>query len=174
MSDPSNPTPGPYGPPPQQKQKGGCLRWIGIVTVAFVALIIVGSIIGVAASGGGDDDDTSSDTTEAATDDGPQTNSGNTENPPTDDVELAECGPGVGNVGGNFIGAAGTITNHSSEPSDYMITVEFTADGTRYTESFSSASAIAPNQSAEWSALTVDEARPNTECNITSVERFAS
>jgi hypothetical protein len=179
--DPNAPGgPGYPPPPPQQeapRRKGGCFRWIGIATVAFVGLIVLIAVVAITSGGGDDDDDASTSRTEAGeTTDEPLTNSGNEENPPPEDIELAECGPGVGNpAGGSFIGAAGTITNHSSEPSSYVFTVEFvTPDGTRYAESPGSASAVAPDQTAEWSAPTVEEARPDTECRVTQVDRFAS
>lgn len=111
-----------------------------------------------------------------ASGDGPQTNSPNTENPPTDDVALTGCGPGIGNpAGGSFAGAAGMITNHSSESSNYVFSVEFVLpDGTRYAESPGAANAVGPDQAVEWGAPTVDEFRDGTECRITSVERFAA
>ena len=179
--DPGAPGGPAYPPPPPQhaqpRRKGGCFRWIGIATVAFLGLIVVIVIVAIASSGGDDDDDTSTGTTEAGqTTEGPETDSGNEDNPPPEDIELTECGPGVGNsAGGNFAGAAGTITNHSSEPSTYVFTVEFvTADGTRYSESAGAANAVAPDQTVEWNAPTLDDAREGTECRVTEVERFAS
>ncbi|HEY8526752.1 MAG TPA: DUF4190 domain-containing protein [Acidimicrobiales bacterium] len=155
---------------------GIVLGWIGVVTLV--------GVIALAAAASDDDPSSSEETRTAATDgggasesdadEGPITNSGNTENPPTEDVELTECGAGVVGGGGPFVGAAGTITNHSSEPSDYLITVEFVADGVRYDESLSSATAVAPGQSVEWEAPGFEEARPGTECTITQVERYAS
>jgi hypothetical protein len=163
-----------YPPPPPvaEKPKRGCFRWFGIASLAFVGLIVVIAI--AAASGGGGGDDQDKPATNAP--DEPRTNSGNEENPPTEDITLTDCGPGVGNpAGGNFLGAAGTITNHSSKPSSYLFTVEFvTPDGTRYAESPGAASAVAAGQTVEWDAPTVDEARPDTECRITQVDRFAS
>jgi hypothetical protein len=150
----------------------------GIVLGSIGAIVLVISIAALAGSGSDDDGETSTGTTEAGQtiEEGPETNSGNTENPPPEDIELTECGPGVGNpAGGNFAGAAGTITNHSSEPSSYLFNVEFvTPDGTRYSESPGSANAVAPDQTVEWGAPTVDEFREGTECRITQVERFAS
>lgn len=177
---PGYPPPPYQGPPPQQpKRKGGCMRMIGIATVAVVGLVIVISVIAIAASGGDDDEsgDTSTGTTEAGgSTDEPESNSGNEENPPQADIELTECGAGIGNPGGgSFAGAAGTITNHSSEPSDYLFSVEFvTPDGTRYAESPGSANAVAPDQAVEWGAPTLEEFREGTECRVTQVERFAS
>jgi hypothetical protein len=65
--DPNAPAGPAYPPPPppqaESRRKGGCFRWIGIATVAFLALIVL--IVVVALAGGGDDDDdTSTDTTQ--------------------------------------------------------------------------------------------------------------
>jgi hypothetical protein len=179
--DQGAPAPYPSYPPPPPahapaKPKGGCLRMIGIAVVAMFALFVVGGIVAaVALSGSDDDDGDTSAGTETTDGEGPITNSGNTENPPTDDVTVTGCGGGVGNpAGGNFIGASGTIVNHSSEPSTYFISVEFVVGGTRYDESVATSSAVAPGQTVEWGAPAIAEARPGTECNITAVERFAA
>jgi hypothetical protein len=146
----------------------------GIVLGSIGAVMLVVSIAAIAGSSS-DDDDTSTGTTEAGQE-GPETNSGNAEHPPPEDIEVTECGPGVGNpAGGTFAGAAGRIVNRSSEPSNYLFMVEFvTPDGTRYTESPGSANTVAPDQTVEWGAPTVDEFREGTECRVTQVERFAS
>lgn len=173
-----------YPPPPPAYQvprrKGGCMRMIGIMTVAFVGLVMVVAIIAIAA-GGGDDDDGGGDAatgtaTTAAGAEGPVSNSGNTENPPPEDIAINECGGGVGNPGGgNFVGAAGAITNNSSEASTYLGSVEFLdANGTRYAESPIASSAVGPGQMAEFSAPTVTEAREGTTCRVAQIERFAS
>jgi hypothetical protein len=169
-----------YPPPPPaqvaQKRKRGCLWWLGLGTAAFVGLIVVISIVAIAASDSDDDNDASTGTTAAGDSEGPITNSGNTEHPPTEDIELSQCGPGIGNAaGGNFVGATGTITNHSSEPSTYLGSVEFVdAGGTRYAESPIASNAVAPGQTVEWSAPTLTEAREGTQCNVTEIERVAS
>lgn len=185
MTDPhaQGPPGGPgYPPPPptQQapKREGGRMRMIGIATVAFVGLVIVIAVVAIAA-GGGDDENgvTSTGTTEAGeTTEEPESNSGNEENPPQADIELTGCGAGVANpAGGSLAGATGTITNHSSEPSSYLFSVEFaTPDGSRFAESPGSANAVAPNQTVEWGAPTVEQFRDGTQCRVTQVERFAS
>jgi hypothetical protein len=106
-----------------------------------------------------------------AADEGPQTNSGNDTNPPPDDVELTDCI--ADDVG--WIKASGTITNHSSEASTYFINVEFVAsDGVRYAEGIATSSTVAPDQTAEWEASGLTEAREATTCNVTAVDRYAS
>ena len=142
----------------------------------LVALVLVAGVAVAAACSSGDD--SSSDTVPVEgpdlagdeTAEGPITNSGNTENPPAGDVALTTCD------GGDYgLTTAGlVITNNSSEPSTYFVTVEFVAGGVRYGEGFASSSAVAPGQQVELDALGADDLRPDTTCNVTQVERFAS
>jgi hypothetical protein len=102
---------------------------------------------------------------------GPITNSGNEENPPTADVTLTRCEPD--DFG--FAVAGGVITNNSSEPSTYSITVEVVdGAGVRYGEGYAGSSAVAPGQQVEWESFGAEELRPGSTCNVTQVERFAS
>lgn len=126
------------------------------------------AVIAIAAlAGGGGDDDGDGD---AATGDEPVTNSGNSENPPADDVTVTECA--ADEVG--WIKASGLIVNNSSEPSTYLVSVEFVAGEVRYAEGVFSSSAVAPGQQVEWEASGVTDARDGTTCSLTQVERFAS
>lgn len=81
--DPNAPGGPGYPPPPPQhaepKRKGGCFRWIGIATVAFLALIVLIVVVAIA-GGGDDDDDTSTGTTESGeTTEGPGTTAATSE-----------------------------------------------------------------------------------------------
>lgn len=145
-------------PPPKKRR-----RWPWVVAGLLVIVVIA------AVAGGGSEDDDPPVNTE--TNDGPDTESGNTDNPPPDDVTLDVCGSGEA----NFIEAGGLITNHSSKASTYFIEVEFVdASGTRYGEGIASSSTVAPDQKVEWSASGLVEPRPDTTCRVTSVERFAA
>lgn len=158
-------------PPPTEvpaPQRHGCRNAVGAVVIALIALVVL-VIIGALVAGDDDDTDTTAATNEAT--EGPVSNSGNDDNPPADDVTVTTCAadPTVG-----WISATGTIVNHSSEASTYLGTVEFVADGVRYGESPFSSSAVAPGQTVEFTAPGAVDARPNTECRVTQVERFAS
>lgn len=140
-------------------------RWwgAGLLALAFV--------IAIAAAAGGEDDGDGGDTA-TAEEPGPQTASGNTENPPPDDVELTTCAndPALG-----LAKVGGTITNHSSKPSDYTISVEFvTGNDVRYAEAIHLSTTVAPDQTVEWEEFGTGEWREGTTCRVTSVERFAS
>lgn len=128
--------------------------------------LVAGLGVAAACSSEGDTPSSTDPTAE-----GPVTNSGNEENPPTADVALTTCD------GGDFgTATAGLIvTNNSSEPSTYSITVEFVdASGVRYGEGYAGSSAVAPGQKVEVDAFGVEEIRPGTTCRVTQVERFAS
>lgn len=108
---------------------------------------------------------------DAGSSDGPQTNSGNSENPPPDDVELNDCSA----TEFGTVAASGVIVNHSSKPSTYFIEVEFVdASGTRFDESIASSSTVAPGQQVEWEAPGIEGPRDGMQCRITSVERYAA
>lgn len=130
-----------------------------LTTTAAVALAL-------AVAGCGDLEET--DGTEGAN--GVQSSSGNTENPPPDDVEVTGCDVDAA----GWVRASGTIVNHSSKPSTYFIQVEFVAGGTRFAEGIASSSTVAPDQTVEWEASGVTEPRDGFECKVISVERTAS
>ena len=101
----------------------------------------------------------------------PVTNSGNTANPPTEDVTVDGCD--VDEFG--FVTAPLTIINHSSEASSYFITVEVTdADGVRIGEAYASADALRPDQTAETDAVGLDDLSDagDVSCTLLRVERL--
>lgn len=104
-------------------------------------------------------------------DERPTTNSENTEHPPEDDVVIGNCGsdPVTG-----WVEATGTITNNSSKPSSYAGVVKFVAGGVVYGEGMIATNNVAPSQAVEFLAPGVTEARPNTTCLVTRVDRFPS
>jgi hypothetical protein len=102
----------------------------------------------------------------------PITDSGNTDNPPAADVVLDVCGP---HDATNWAVASGTITNHSSGTSDYVVTVEFVDPaGVRYTTGSFAAQAVAADQTIEWEGLGLEEFRQGTTCDLVEVQRWAS
>lgn len=135
-----------------------------LLPLAFVLLIVI-----IAAAGGGDDTDVA--TTDNGSEDRPATRSGNTENPPTQDVAIERCA--VDDVL-DLPEAGGTITNNSSAPSNYVIHVEFLQDGRRVAEGFDAHNEVAPGQQVNWEATGTPQARGAIECRITRVERYAA
>jgi hypothetical protein len=154
----------PAGPP--KKANRGCL----------IALVIVGALVvlgGIAATVlivvvGREVDD-------RIDDDGITSLSDNDENPPADDVTVGECGPAEGT---RFMRATVEVLNHSSEASNYLITVAFESEdgGRQLSTSTTGVNALGPDQTTTSEANSFQEAPGGQEfsCRITQVERFAA
>lgn len=165
-----------YPPPPPAHQaprrRHGCLSLIGGAVVAVILLVVVISVIAVIASGGDEDDgdgDTAGTETTAA---GPETNSGNEENPPPEDLDgepTCTTEAGLGPV------ARGSLTNHSSELSGYLISVGFLdAAGTRVAEGTTAVNNVQPDQTANWEAPAFAPDVQFATCEVVSIERLAA
>lgn len=69
--------------------------------------------------------------------------------------------------------ATGTLTNDSSEPSRYTITVSFLdATGTRVAEGMTSVDNVQPDETRTWEVF-ANEDRGGNDCQVMSVERQA-
>lgn len=177
--------PMPYGAPPPPpappKRRMGCLPKLAIAFGVLVALMIVAAIAGAGAGGEeADNDDTTSTGDDAAATtnttaapaeaEAPETDSNNETNPPPADMnDDLVCGTQ------EFIGpkAAGTLTNHSSGLSGYMISVGFLDEaGTRVADGTAFVNNVQPDQTATWEALAFQDV-PYATCEIVSVERLA-
>jgi hypothetical protein len=149
----------------QENQNMPRFRLAAVVLVAGVA-------VGAACASEADENPLTGEPVgeEPAADDEPVTNSANEENPPTADVAITRCD------GGDFgLAEAGLlITNNSSKPSTYSIVIEFVVGGVRYGEGYAGSHSVAPGQAVELDALGGEDLRPETECRVTQVERFAS
>lgn len=67
------------------------------------------------------------------------------------------------------------ITNRSSKPSNYYISIEFVdSSGKRLGEAFASTSNLAPGQKAQETAQGLDQISVRIHCRVTDVTRFAS
>jgi Domain of unknown function (DUF4190) len=152
---------------------GRGLAIAGIVLGSIGAVMLVISVAAIAGSGGDDDSDTSTGTTEAGqtTEDGPETDSNNEENPPPEDInDDTSCTTeaGLGPV------ARGTLTNHSSGLSGYLISVGFLdAAGTRVAEGTAIVNNVQAGQTANWEAPAFDPSVQFETCEVVSVERLA-
>jgi hypothetical protein len=141
-----------------------------------VVLIGLGVIIAVALIASDDDDDAATRDTTAQdagdTGDEARTSSDNEENPPPDDVEITACE--VDDVISTAT-AELEVVNNSSEPSNYVITIEFlTPDGTRVGEGVATTTGLRPNQRARLEAFGPGVDDPDVECRVGEVERFAA
>lgn len=164
---------------PAPKSGGG--KKILIPVLACLALAVVGLGIGLAAGSGDDEtaDTTTSTPATAPAEPGEETpttaatNSGNTDNPPQDDVTLEEC------TMEQFVGpkATGVIENHSSERSNYSVQVSFEdPDGVKVADGAAFANNVDPGQRANWEAVGFAEIAEGVEisCRVVQVDRFAS
>lgn len=172
---PAAPPPPPPGPPPVPQWGGppaakpsnrGCLIALGIVG-GLVLLGIVAVVVVVVAVG--------NEVEDRVDDEGITTFSDNDENPPADDVSIAECGPAPTT---GFMRATVDVQNHSSESSNYVITVAFESeDGDRQlTTSTAFVNGLGPDQTATSEANGFEEPPGGQEfsCRLSQVERFAA
>jgi hypothetical protein len=166
------PPPAPQwgGPPPAKKGGGkGCLIALAIVGVIAVIGIIATVVLVLVAKDEVDDRVTIDE------DKGITTFSGNDEHPPADDVKIGECGPASGT---NYMRATVDVRNHSSEASNYIITVAFESKdgGSQLATSTTGVNALGPDQTTTQEANSFQEAPGGQEfsCRLTQVERFAS
>jgi hypothetical protein len=139
----------------------GVLGLLGIIG-AVVVLAVVGNEV--------------EDRVDDATDDGGiPTFSDNDENPPGDDVSVADCGPAEGTA---FMRAAVDVLNHSSEPSNYIITVAFESrdGGRQLATSTAVVNGLGPDQTTTTEANSFQEAPGGQafSCTVNQVQRFAA
>lgn len=196
---PPPPPPGWQAPRPAwqatpPRPPGGGRRWptsrlVLAAGLAFLAGLLIGA---VAVAAGNRDDDvtapqlilptttTSITSTTSTTEDAPTTTagsdirtfSGNQAHPPQADVGSLEC---TRNQFGD-LEATATVTNHSSERSNYVVTVAFESpDGkTQLASSGGFVQDLEPGQSAPLRVVTGTDAPAEFTCRLTEVERFAS
>jgi hypothetical protein len=172
MAPPPGPGPGPQwgGPPPAKKSNKGCL--IALAVVGVVALLGIAAVVAVVLAVEDEVDDRVDD---ANRDGGIPTFSDNTENPPGDDVTVADCGPAPDT---GLMRATVDVLNHSSEPSNYIITVAFEADdGSRQlATSTALVNGLGPDQTTNAEANSFQTAPDGVDfsCSINQVQRFAA
>ena len=130
-----------------------------------LAILIVGAVTASVASG---DSDRSTD--------GSSPVAGEPENAATGDVAVSRCALSGNQFGGPE--ATLTVTNRSSKPSNYFITVAFQSpDGTQQLDTGNATvQSLAPNQttSVQASSFRQELRRQRFTCKVTEVTRFAS
>jgi hypothetical protein len=90
-----------------------------------------------------------------------------------DDVVLDSCT--IDDFG--FVMAGGEVVNHSSHPSDYLITVGFEDEtGEQFSEGYHAVKALAPGSTQPWTINSVSKAPKGMSgrCVFVDVERLAS
>ena len=68
--------------------------------------------------------------------------------------------------------ARGSVTNHSSEPSFYIVTVDFRAEGRRFESTAHSRDGVAPGETADIEVAVADAPAGDVECAVRDIERF--
>ena len=158
-------------------KQGRAGAWLGAIAVVLgvVGLVIVAGAVEALDDELDGDGEAATGTTDpgsgpAAGGDGIETNSGNDENPPPADInDDVTCSTE------QFVGpkASGTLTNHSSQLSGYMISVGFLDEaGTRVAEGTAFVNNVRAQQTATWEAVAFDDV-PYETCEVVSVERLA-
>jgi hypothetical protein len=161
------------GPPPAKKSNKGC--FIALAIVGVVLLLGIGAVVAIVVAVGDEVDDRVDQVEQANRDGDIPTFSDNTENPPGDDVTVGECGP-ASDTG--FMRATVDVLNHSSEPSNYLITVAFESDdgGEQYSTATTVVDGLGPDQTTTVEANTFEEPPVGQDfsCSINQVQRFAA
>jgi hypothetical protein len=172
VAPPPGPPPVPQwgGPPPAKGSNRGCLIALAVVGILGV-LGLIGTVVVLAVVGNEVEDRVD----DAADDGGIPTFSDNDENPPADDVSVAECGPAEGT---DFMRATVDVLNHSSEPSNYLITVAFESEdgGRQLATSTGVVNGLGPEQTTTTEANSFQESPGGQafSCTINQVQRFAA
>lgn len=134
--------------------------------IPLVLVVLIG-IAAIAGGGGGDDDKGTNVNTG-----GVASGSKNETNPPQDDVTISKCevDPLL-----KLPKASGTIVNHSSKPSNYIVHLEFNQGATRVAEGYEAANEVAAGQTVNWDATGDKQVTSGAvTCKTISVERYAS
>ncbi|WP_425826152.1 FxLYD domain-containing protein [Streptomyces fractus] len=147
----------------------------GVGTLAAVGIMsaVVGGSGDAEAEGKADTKSSSSSSTGKKSDDSPRTTSTNKKNAPKDDIKVGS--PTSDGYGG--LKAPVTITNHSSDTSDYDVEVEFLdADGNRIETGWLYETSVAPGQKVTSKAEGFTDKAPSgtMTVKVLSVDRYAS
>lgn len=163
------PPPQPYAPVAKPSGGKGCLIAALVVgAICVVGLVAIVLFFVRAADEVGDRVEEIVPTER----DGIITNSPNDENPPQDDVDLTDC---VLDEQG-LMTTEGTVTNNSSKPSTYFITVSFETDGgdTQLATGIATIVDLGPGQRTDLRADSFQAPEGDFTCRVTLVQRVAS
>ena len=93
----------------------------------------------------------------------------NTAHPPMDDVDpVWSCHAGVDGV----VRAQGSVTNRSSKPSFYLVTVDFAVGGRSFQSVTESIDDVEPGETVEVEASVLDAPEGEPACFVSDVDRF--
>ncbi|MFF7879133.1 FxLYD domain-containing protein [Streptomyces californicus] len=173
------------GPPPAPPKKSNAGKVIGFGCLGAVGLLVAIGIVGAVALGGDDGGEASSKPSVTASKPAAAPEKGAEEEPkeeapakakepsgPEGDVKVTGCEvePTM-----QWPSASLDVTNRSSKPSNYIISVEFVdADGTRVGEGTAALNNLAPGQVSKEKAQGLTQVSGKVECRVTKVTRYAS
>jgi hypothetical protein len=152
---------------PQQKKKGGCLKWVLIAFAILVGIIVIGAIVG-----------TSDDDNSATTDQNDDPADGSDEASPDNSSNAAGSADEIDDVGPCTLVDSETVlldvTNNSGKQSSYLIDVNFLdAAGQRVGDEPFFLNYLRPGERALEESFAFDTAG-GTSCEIAEVERFSA
>ncbi|WP_431959781.1 FxLYD domain-containing protein [Actinacidiphila sp. bgisy160] len=172
MSQSSHASPPGHYPPPQDPdwsrppKKSGAGKILGFGIAAIV--VVVGGSVAFALNTGDDKGGSGDDSTAVSA--SPAEADGRTSAP--GDAKVTSCG-----LAGfsKWPSAEVTITNHSSETSDYQVQIEFVdAGGARIAQAVATATGVAAGSQETTSAQGSQPAAGDIDCKITEVLRKAN
>ncbi|WP_455359727.1 FxLYD domain-containing protein [Streptomyces sp. SYSU K21746] len=165
-----------WGGPPPQPRKSNTGKVIGFSCLGVVGLVVVLGIVGALVSGGdGDKPESSSVATSpggGAQEEAPAAPEQKEPEGPEGDVKITSCDvePTL-----KWPSASVTITNRSSDTSNYIVTVEFLdAQGVRIGEGLAATNNLASGKVAKEKAQGTADATGKITCKVTDVTRYAS
>jgi hypothetical protein len=68
--------------------------------------------------------------------------------------------------------ASGAVTNHSSKPSFYLVTIEFTVDGVPFDTTTATVDDVGPGETARIESTVLHAPAGDPECVVSDVDRF--
>ena len=93
----------------------------------------------------------------------------NTAHPPTDDIGRLV---GVRDRNRRRASRPGTVTNHSSKPSFYLVTVDFALDGHSFDSATTTADGVAPGETVRLEASISDPPAGDHDCFVSDIDRY--
>jgi hypothetical protein len=90
-------------------------------------------------------------------------------NPPMADVDASfTCDSDADGA----LRARGSVTNHSSKPSFYVVTIDFTVDGRSFESATGTVDDVAPGETAPIEVAAFEAPEGDLDCFVSDVDRF--
>jgi len=172
-------TPGSAPPPPDHADqprwtRRGCLVVGGVAGALLVVLLVGSAVLLVLAKGWFGDDDLAKERQEIVETTGIESDSTDLVHPPQRDIKIGAC-----DTDGEGVLASGTLTNWSSDESDYQITLSFRAggsgeDGAEFGATVVTVEGVESDATTNWSASVPTRPDGLFTCRIVRIDRWSS